>query len=427
MRLKRPTASSIVLGLLCVLYFLTYVDRVNIATAAPLIKRELLLSNTQLGFAFSAFAYTYALLQIFGGWMGDRFGPRRMLFVCGGVMAAATILTGLAQTLGALIAFRLLLGVGEGAMFPCATRAMQSWSTAYRRGFAQGITHAFSRLGNAVTPPIVAMLVALVTWRGSFAALGFVSVTWVIVWIWYYRDHPAQHQGTTSDELARLPYQGRPHRPSNRGVPWRRLLAQMWPVTLVYFCYAWTLWLYLNWLPSFFLHEYHLDLGRSAIFSSAVFFAGVGGDMLGGVVSDQVFRRTGNLGRARRLVIASGLMASLLLLLPMLATQEIRIVTVSLAAAFFCLELIIGPIWSMPMDVGGVYAGTAGGIMNTGSALAAILSPLAFGVIADMTGNWHLPFILSMALLLLGAVLALTLDPEADTSTYGAEPEPAGG
>src|SRR5450759_5412177 len=134
MKLKRPTASSIVLGLLCVMYLITYVDRVNVATAAGEIRKELALSNTQLGFVFSAFAYPYLLFQVFGGWVGDRFGPRRTLFVCGLICAAATILTGLASSLTILFLVRVLLGVGEGATFPVATRAMQNWTTPERHG-----------------------------------------------------------------------------------------------------------------------------------------------------------------------------------------------------------------------------------------------------------------------------------------------------
>ena len=86
---------------------------------------------------------------------------------------------------------RLLIGVGEGATFPVATRAMQAWTSPGRRGFAQGITHAFARLGNAVTPPIVAWLIVMVTWRGAFVALGCASLLWVFTWVWYFRDVPA--------------------------------------------------------------------------------------------------------------------------------------------------------------------------------------------------------------------------------------------
>src|SRR5207249_5403643 len=203
--MKRPRSTTVVLGLLCVMYLITYVDRVNIATAASEIRRDLGLSNTRLGLALSAFGYPYLLFQIFGGWIADRAGPRRTLFLCGVIWAAATMLTGLAGGLLTLFLVRLLLGVGEGATFPVATRAMQNWTPGGRRGFAQGITHAFARFGNAATPPLVAWLIGVVTWRGSFVTLGAVSLIWVAVWIWYFRDDPTQHPSVTQAELDRLP------------------------------------------------------------------------------------------------------------------------------------------------------------------------------------------------------------------------------
>ena len=196
------------LGLLCLMYLITYVDRVNIATAATEIRRELALSNTQLAFILSAFGYPYIVFQIFGGWLGDRVGPRRTLFVCGLIWAAATILTGFAGSLTALFLVRVMLGVGEGATFPVATRAMQAWTAPARRGFAQGITHAFARLGNAMTPPIVAWLIAAVTWRGSFVTLGCLSLLWVVAWVWYFRDVPSEHRWITPAELEKLPNRG---------------------------------------------------------------------------------------------------------------------------------------------------------------------------------------------------------------------------
>ena len=254
------------LGLLCLMYLITYVDRVNIATAAPEIKRELALSNTQLAFILSAFGYPYIVFQIFGGWLGDRVGPRRTLFVCGLIWASATILTGFAGTLTALFLVRLLLGVGEGATFPVATRAMQAWTAPGRRGFAQGITHAFARLGNAMTPPIVAWLIGLVTWRGSFVTLGCLSLLWVVAWVWYFRDVPSEHGGVTPAELEKLPNRGgqagAPGRSATVNVPWRRLAVRMWPVAVVYFCYGWSLWMYQNWLPSYFLHEHNHQISR---------------------------------------------------------------------------------------------------------------------------------------------------------------------
>jgi len=138
-------ATHAVLTLICIMYFITYVDRVNIGTAAGAIQRELNLSNTQLGLVFSAFAYPYLIFQVFGGWVGDRFGTRKTLFFCGMIWTGATILTGFVSGLFTLFLARLLLGFGEGATFPTATRAMQYWTPPSRRGFAQGLTHAFAR------------------------------------------------------------------------------------------------------------------------------------------------------------------------------------------------------------------------------------------------------------------------------------------
>ena len=413
---SKPKPTTIVLGLVCAMYMVTYVDRVNISTAAPNIGHDLGLSNTTVGLAFSAFGYPYLLFQVFGGWVGDRFGPRRTLFVCGLIWTAATILIGFSGGLAMLIAMRVLLGIGEGATFPVATRAMQSWTPSGRRGFVQGITHAFSRFGNALTPPIVAWLIAIVTWRGSFVALGCCSFVWVMVWVWYFRDVPAEHGSITAAELERLPNRGTGADGSVRAtagkVPWWPLVRRMMPVTIVYFCYGWTLWLYLSWLPSFFLHEYQLKISQSALFSSAVFFAGVGGDLLGGTISDAILKRTGDLRKARRNVVVVGFLGSFLCMLPVLATRDLTLIVLCLGGAFFFAEIVIGPMGAIPMDIAPTFSGTASGLMNTGSALAAILSPLIFGIIVDHTNNWRLPFIGSLGLLLAGAVLAFTMHPE---------------
>src|SRR5437763_11159201 len=169
------------------MFLITHVDRVNIATAGPAIQKDLGLSTTELAHIFSAFGYPYLLFQIFGGWIGDRAGARRTLFLCGVIWASATMLTGLVATATTMFLVRLLLGVGEGATFPVATRAMQNWTPGGRRGFAQGITHSFARLGNAVTPPIVAWLIIAVCWRGSFIVLGPLRLLWVLAWVWDFR------------------------------------------------------------------------------------------------------------------------------------------------------------------------------------------------------------------------------------------------
>jgi MFS family permease len=402
-------ATNVVLALLCVMYFITYIDRVNVSTAASAIQKELSLSNTQLGLIFSAFAYPYLVFQVIGGWIGDRSGPRNTLFACGFIWAAATALTGLAGGMVSLFLIRVLLGFGEGATFPTATRAMQYWTPPANRGFAQGITHSFARLGNAITPPLVAALMAALTWRGSFVILGAVSLIWVFVWFWYFRDDPKDHAAITAEELATLPPRQDTTRPS---VPWGPLIARMWPVTLTYFCYGWSLWLYLNWLPLFFKNSYSLNINDSAIFASGVFFAGVVGDTLGGMLSDGIYKKTGNVRLARLSITVLGFAGALASLFPIFWVHDITVVAICLSSGFFFGELVIGPMWAIPMDIAPRYSGTASGLMNTGSAFAAIVSPLVAGFVIDLTGNWYLPFLMSMGLLAIGAISAFFMRPE---------------
>ena len=201
MRRRGLPATSVVLLLICVMYGITYIDRVNVSTAASVFQRELHLTNAEVGLVFSAFAYPYLIFQIIGGWVSDRFGARLTLTVSAIVWAVATLLTGLAAGLATMLCARVMLGFGEGATFPAATRAMSDWTQEKKRGFAQGITHSSARLGNALTPPLVVWLMALVTWRGSFFILGTVSLAWAVTWIWYFRDDPGDHPGVTSAEL----------------------------------------------------------------------------------------------------------------------------------------------------------------------------------------------------------------------------------
>ena len=149
---QRVKTRHIILGVMCLMYFISYIDRVNIAVAGPLIRQEMGLTSVQLGLVFSAFAYPYAVMQIIGGWLADRFGPKLVLTVLSLIWGAATLATGFAGSIGMLVLLRLALGIGEGGAFPTATRAFTFWMPVHERGFAQGITHSFARLGGAVTP-----------------------------------------------------------------------------------------------------------------------------------------------------------------------------------------------------------------------------------------------------------------------------------
>lgn len=423
---KFLSATRNVLFLICLMYGITYIDRVNVSTASSVFQKELHLSNTQIGLVFSAFAYPYLLFQVIGGWVSDRFGARRALTISAIIWASATLLTGLVGSLAAMLFARVMLGFGEGATFPTATRAMSDWTPPGDRAFAQGITHSFARIGNALTPPLVVWLIALVTWRGSFVVLGIVSMIWAIAWGWYFRDNPSDHAAITSTELDTLPHYVTRAEKKKAPVPWLPLARRMAPVTAVYFCYGWTLWLYLAWIPQFFLHSYKLNLKNSALFSAGVFFAGVLGDTLGGVISDRIFKKTGSRNKARRNLVVIGFLCSLASMLPIVFIHDLNVAAICLSSAFFFSEFTIGPMWAIPMDIAPKFSGTASGLMNTGSALAAILSPTLAGFVIDKTGNWELPFLGSIGLLFLGSIMAFWMKPDEGLTAVVSPASPKG-
>ena len=399
-----------ILAILCLMYFTLYIDRVNIATVGPRMTTELGLTNTQFGLAISAFSYPYALMQLLGGQATDRFGSWAVLLVCGAMVCATTVCTGLVGGVASLFALRLMLGISEGFAFPAATRAIATWLPPTRWARAQGITHAAARLGNALTPPFLVGLMSLVSWRGSFVVLGLASAGWVILWAIVARKSPSQHPGMSEVELRELSVAGdagtSPH------ISWWQLARRMAPVTAVDFCYGWTLWVFLTWLPSFFVKNYDLDLAHSALFSGGILLGGVVGDWAGGMISDRIYRRTKSLQAARRNVIVIGMAGAFVFLLPVALWHDLTTVALCLSAAFFFLELVVAPIWAIPMDIASQHAATASGMMNFGFGFAGILSPLVFGALVDSTGSWSTPFFASLLLLLVGAGLSFFMRPD---------------
>lgn len=402
-----------ILALFCAMSFLMYVDRVNLAATGGLIKQELGLSNTELGVIFSAFAYTYCIFQIVGGWFVDRIGARKMVLICGVTWVVATVLTGFAGGMVSLFICRLLLGMGEGIALPSQARAITFWFKREERGLVQGLTHSFSRLGNAITPPIIVILVAFHSWRAAFWVLGAITCIWVVCWFIGFKDDPRETD-IDEKELENIPRFEKTGLSNKKAAPtpWGPLLKRMGPTMAVYFCYGWTSWLFFTWLPTFFMHGRDLDLKSSALFTTGVFLSGVVGNTVGGVISDKILKKSNNLVTARRNVIIFSFICALLLLIPVTQSSSLLVMSICISIAFFCLELTIGPIWAIPMDITPKYVGMASGLMNAGSAVAGIISPIIFGIIIDKTGNWSLPFYGSIGLLVLGIILTFFMRPD---------------
>ncbi|SAL80334.1 MFS transporter [Caballeronia telluris] len=410
-RTRRVKTRHIILAVMCLMYFISYIDRVNIAVAGPIIRQEMGLTSGQLGLVFSAFAYPYAVMQIVGGWLADKYGPKRVLTILSLIWGVATLATGFAGSVAMLVGLRFLLGIGEGGAFPTATRAFTYWMPVAERGFAQGITHSFARLGGAVTPPLVLAVVAMGGWRDAFLLLGVASLAWTVLYMCCFTNSPEQHKRITPEETAEIGYRkGDCDRAKHAATPWRKLIHRMWLVTVVDFCYGWLLWVYLTWLPSYLKESRGFDLKQLALFTALPLLAGVIGDTLGGVVSDKLYKATGRLRLARCSVLVVGMGGSLAFLLPMLSATDPIAAVMFLSASFFFLEITNPVLWTLPLDIAGKYAGTAGGMMNTGFGVAGMISPVAFGFLIESTGSYDVPFTISACLLGVGIVAALFID-----------------
>lgn len=392
------------------MYFIMYLDRVNISIMAKDIMRDFGLSKLQLGIAFSAFSWPYLFGQLAGGWLANKFGARVTLALCGLIVGISTITTGFTTGILTLFAVRLLLGIGEGPSFSAATQAMRHWYSQKRFGFIQGVTHSAARLGGAVAPPVVAWIMILGGWRLSFWICGVLSLIWVAFWWWFFVDDPREHPQITEAEVTALD----PPSKKLRGTrtPWLPLIKRIAPVTAVDFCYGWMLWVYISWIPLYFMTSHNMNVKDSALLAGLAFFAGVVGDTLGGTFSDWVLVRTGNKRLARNVFIAIAILLAGGFLYATMLTRNITLVAIYLGASFFCLELIVGTIWAVPMDITREYAGIAGGLMNFGFGTAGIISPIVFGWIIDRTGNWDIPFMISVCICVAGAALTIFMHPE---------------
>jgi sugar phosphate permease len=400
-----------ILALICFLYFLSYLDRTAISVTAPAMIKEFHFNKATMGLVFSAFATTYALLQIIGGTLGDRFGPRAVLSFLMSWWSVFTAATGAAVNFFTLFTARLLFGLGEAGGFPVSTRALSSWFPKELRGSLQGILHACSRTGGAVSPIIVVAIVAWTGgWRSVFFVLGGVGILWAGAFYIMYRNSPADVPGVNREELAYI--RGAlsttpPEPPQQNAIPWRQILASrdVWLLTLAYFAYGYTFWIYLTWLPTYMTDARHIAFGALALAVTIPLAGGVPGDLVGGWLSDYIYKRTGDLNVARRTLIAASFIGTVLFIIPALFVGSVVAAIILLALAMFMLECAVSNCWAVSMDLGGQnFCGTISGFMNTGFGVAGILSPLVFGILVDRTGSWPAGFIVGSAILVVGAI-----------------------
>jgi sugar phosphate permease len=412
----------LVLLLMSLMYLITYMDRSNISVAAPAMTEEFGLSKTEFGIVFSAFLWAYSLGQIPGGWLADRYGARKVLLFIVPFWSFMTVATALAFGRVSLIATRFVFGLGEAGAFPTATRAMQLWFPPSERGLVQGVTHSFSRLAVAIVPFISVSILLAFGWRWIFYSFGCLGLVWAGAFALSYRNLPEDHEGVNRAELAHIrgrnpdgSIQRSGSAQAAKTPPWKRIFGSpnMWYIAAAYGCFFYGTYFYVTWFPTYLLEYRHLSLQAVGVFASLPFLAGIVGDVAGGSLTDLLYRRTGHAKLARRAIAAPAMLASAACLVPAATTGNEWTALGCLTASFFFLEMVIGPAWAVPMDVGGEYSGTVTGVMNMAGSLSASMSPIVFGFLVEK-GSWRAPFFITAAILVAGSLIwAFLIDPEA--------------
>lgn len=231
---------------------ITYLDRVCISVAAPAMMAELGLSNIQMGYVFSIFAVAYGLFEIPTGWLGDRWGQRRMLTRIVVSWSLFTVLTGLVRGLGSLIATRFAFGAAEAGAFPTLSRALARWFPLTDRGRVNGVMWMGARLGGSLSGPLATLVLVYLGWRPTFVIFGMVGFIWCLIFWRYYRDDPAEHPGVSSEELAYIRQdssnEGSKGESGQSPTPWKRIFANgnLWALFWMYFATSYGFWFFLT-------------------------------------------------------------------------------------------------------------------------------------------------------------------------------------
>jgi MFS transporter, ACS family, glucarate transporter len=390
------------------LSIITYVDRVCISTAAGSISSELNLTTAQMAWVFSAFTIAYAIFEIPSGRLGDTIGPRKVLTRIVLWWSAFTMATGLVWSYVSILVARFLFGAGEAGAFPNMSRSLSHWFPERERGTAHGVMFMGSRLGGAVTPLLVTPILAYAGWRVSFWVFGILGIAWCIFWWRWFRDDPATHQEVSPAELALI-------RKSSVVIhgaetPLQNLfkLQLLW-ISLMYFCYGYSLYFYLTWLPTYLKQIRGFSNAQTSVIHTFVLLTAAAASILGGRLTDVLVRRYGL--RIGRSIGAVALPVSGFSLAAAALTSNNIAAAALLAVAAGAGDLCLSTCWAICHDVGQDSAGTVTGCMNTFANIGGALSPLVIGYTVQWWGSWSTPLLIAAGVSVLGGIFTLFIDP----------------
>ncbi|MFI0922712.1 MFS transporter [Streptomyces sp. NPDC021012] len=395
---------------------LNYIDRGSVSVALPLITKDLGLSKETTGFVLSAFFWTYALMQIPGGWLADRFGPRRMVSgACVG-WGVAQALTAAATGAGSLLGYRLLLGAVEAPVMPAGGKLNAQWLPAKERGRGAVLLDGGAPLGAALGGILISALIAWTgSWRTSFVIAGVLTVLIGLFAAWYVRDTPREHPGVNDAEAA---YIESAHAeedaagPADERTGLRPYLGHrsFWAMCLGWTGFNGVFYGLLTWGPLYLSETKGFDIKTIGWSTLVIFGAGFVGELTGGWISDR--RKAAGAGAnavMRTMMGVAGAAVVAGLLGVVLVPDPITAVALLSVVMFFLRWA--GLYWSLPSTLAGrANAGIVGGAMNLAGNIAGIVTPIAVGYIVGGTGSYTWALLYFVGAGVLFTVSSLVID-----------------
>jgi MFS transporter, ACS family, glucarate transporter len=421
----KPTSTRWrIIALVFLIYVLMYIDRVNISIAAKYIMPEYGLTEVEFGAIFSAFVFGYALAQIPGGWLGDRFGPRRVMtwaiiwwsvFTAATALAGELFLTSIVGVVGSFAIVRILIGLGEAAAPPNGNRIVANWAPPKERALALGIALSGSALGAALTPPLIVWIMITWGWREAFYISGAVGIAVALLWYWLGADDPAKHPKVNQAELELITAGVEPEAaPSTalRDVPWRKLFGHrdLWLLTAAYSVVGYIAYFYFAWFYLYLVNERGFSVTSGGFYTMAPFLTSAIAGPVGGWLSDRLSLRYGK--RVGRSGLSFCAMSVTGVCVFFGAIAEDRVVAVVLlSASIGTLFLCASSFWATTIDVARAYAGTVSGLMNMGGNLGGTVSPSLTPYLAQ-NYSWESALFVMAGLSFAGALCWLGIHPE---------------
>jgi ACS family glucarate transporter-like MFS transporter len=396
-----------VVGMLILLFMITYLDRVCMSVAGPRIQQDLHIDPVGWGWVTGVFTLAYCLFEIPTGILGDRIGARRVLTRIVLWWSAFTALTGTMTGYYPLLVTRLLFGAGEAGAFPNTSVVVSRWFPPAQRATMSGVALMASQIGGGLAPLLVVPIQMRYGWRASFFVFGVLGVIWATVWYTWFRDSPAEKSGISQPERSESAIQPATHL---QGFPWRRALHNKSVLATigVAACYIYTYNFFQTWFHTFLVKGRGFSEGTLWL-SALPFVVAACANLAGGAASDALVRRLGRKNGRRMLGVAALGAAGLLTIAAMLTQRQILTV-ILLALVYGAITFQQSGVFGVCLDIGHKYAGAMVGLMNTSAQAGGLVGSVLYGYIVERFGSYDAPFIPMAAFLFAGALLWLKID-----------------